>query len=256
MICFDADVHHGNGTEETVRWLKPGVETEEIVSPLCFGTINTPLYKPWRDVDDPSNVLFVSVHGYGTRERGLEYLFPRAAFYPGTGKTAIPDLQQISSKPASTLDDYVIPNGENGRHDEAKMENEDDESSSGSEEQDTNGQHKPVFANDDDDDDDDDEDDEDYVGSGDDDDDEEAAVQMSADSDNEDDDAPLSRTDKMRRMYSTHASFSGSSSSKATPEPLPSLILDIGMSLPADADDENADVGTAYRYQWRSYFRY
>ena len=29
VAIVDFDVHHGNGTEETVRWLKPGVDTEE-----------------------------------------------------------------------------------------------------------------------------------------------------------------------------------------------------------------------------------
>ena len=47
-----ADVHHGNGTEETIRWLSPGLETSEIVTPMGFGTLSAPRYKPWHDTND------------------------------------------------------------------------------------------------------------------------------------------------------------------------------------------------------------
>ena len=36
------------------------------------------------------NVLFVSVHGYGPREEGMEHLMPGGAFYPGSGETTLP----------------------------------------------------------------------------------------------------------------------------------------------------------------------
>ena len=39
---------------------------------MCFGSVFSPRYKPWFDGNDAENVLFVSVHGYGPRERGLE----------------------------------------------------------------------------------------------------------------------------------------------------------------------------------------
>ena len=38
VAIVDFDVHHGNGTEETVRWLKPGVDTEEHFTDSSFGT--------------------------------------------------------------------------------------------------------------------------------------------------------------------------------------------------------------------------
>ena len=80
------DVHHGNGTEETIKWLSPGVEiSETVASNGCFSTTYTPRYKPWYDMNDSQNVLFVSVHGYGPRSPGLEHLMPSMAFYPGTG---------------------------------------------------------------------------------------------------------------------------------------------------------------------------
>jgi hypothetical protein len=47
-----SDVHHGNGTEETIRWLTPGLETSELVTPMGFGTLSAPRYKPWHDAND------------------------------------------------------------------------------------------------------------------------------------------------------------------------------------------------------------
>lgn len=55
-----------------------------------FNSHTTFLHQPWFSERDAENVLFVSVHGYGPRERGLEDLMPHAAFYPGSGKTSIP----------------------------------------------------------------------------------------------------------------------------------------------------------------------
>ena len=49
---YPLDVHHGNGTEETIRWLSPGLETSEVVTPMGFGTLSAPRYKPWHDVND------------------------------------------------------------------------------------------------------------------------------------------------------------------------------------------------------------
>jgi hypothetical protein len=54
----------------------------------------THTYKPWFSENDPENVLFVSVHGYGPRSRGLEALFPMASFYPGTGATTVPRVSE------------------------------------------------------------------------------------------------------------------------------------------------------------------
>ncbi len=73
-----------------MRWLKPGLEEVVLVNDLCFGQVQAPRYKPWFGEDDPGNVLFVSVHGYGPRERGLEHMLPMAAFYPGSGMTTLP----------------------------------------------------------------------------------------------------------------------------------------------------------------------
>ena len=53
------DVHHGNGTEETIRWLSPGLETTEIVTPMGFGTLSAPRYKPWHGIHDAGKLLFL-----------------------------------------------------------------------------------------------------------------------------------------------------------------------------------------------------
>lgn len=63
-----------------------------------FGVLHRCNYKPWYGEQDPSNVMFVSVHGYGPRERGLEHLLPRAAFYPGSGKTSLPSVPPPSPR--------------------------------------------------------------------------------------------------------------------------------------------------------------
>ena len=47
VAIVDFDVHHGNGTEETVRWLQPGLESVEFNNELGFGLLQAPRYKPW-----------------------------------------------------------------------------------------------------------------------------------------------------------------------------------------------------------------
>ena len=123
VAIVDFDVHHGNGTEETVRWLQPGVETVEIPSKFgSFGCITTPRYKPWFDSRDPDNVLFVSVHGFGPRE-AVDYspsdtpvdrmIRERqvGSFYPGTGSTVIPDVKKrpLSTAPAGFTQPSAAP---------------------------------------------------------------------------------------------------------------------------------------------------
>lgn len=96
IVIVDFDVHHGNGTEETVKWLKPGVTKENVSSELVSMTLQAPRYKPWFSEHDTENVLFISVHGYGPRARGYEHLFPLAAFYPGSGPTKIPEVSHLT----------------------------------------------------------------------------------------------------------------------------------------------------------------
>ena len=94
---------------------------------MAFGSLSMPRYKPWHGADDPRNVLFVSVHGYGPRERGLEKYMPQAAFYPGTGKTVLPDIPgaapSSSSAPPAAVDSG---DAEDDAEDEDDDEDDDD----------------------------------------------------------------------------------------------------------------------------------
>lgn len=78
-----------------MRWLKPDIvehDFSKCSSSDLFGVFYSTKYKPWFSEKDSENVLFVSVHGYGPRERGLESMMPQAAFYPGSGKTSLPKI--------------------------------------------------------------------------------------------------------------------------------------------------------------------
>jgi hypothetical protein len=86
--------------------LKPGIEKCSVECDLVSATMLAPRYKPWFGANDCDNVLFVSVHGYGPRARGLEYLFPASAFYPGSGATKIPEF---SAKEAKNVEKFNEP---------------------------------------------------------------------------------------------------------------------------------------------------
>jgi acetoin utilization deacetylase AcuC-like enzyme len=66
------DVHHGNGTEEIVRNLRP--HTRYLPLPSSYAPIGALAYKPWYSETDPQEVFFASLH-----------LFADDKFYPGTG---------------------------------------------------------------------------------------------------------------------------------------------------------------------------
>ncbi|CAN0478895.1 unnamed protein product, partial [Ectocarpus sp. 12 AP-2014] len=92
VAIVDFDVHHGNGTEHIVKALVPKVEEASIKTPFCQGLLQQVTYKPWLNAEDPDKCLFVSVHGYGLKEREM----PSGWFYPGSGKTTdcpIPDAK-------------------------------------------------------------------------------------------------------------------------------------------------------------------
>lgn len=143
---------------------------------MCFGQVHAPRYKPWFDANDAENVLFVSVHGYGPRERGLEHLMPLVAFYPGSGKTHLPRVHEDQlpregdrgkSQPnapgseESTSVEKLADDGEDPESD--KMQSNENESEGGGEDK----------SNDEDEDEDDDDDDyNEQQGDGDDEDDE------------------------------------------------------------------------------------
>eukprot|EP01039_Chlorochromonas_danica_P001000 gene1001-1086_t len=72
IAIVDIDVHHGNGTEEIVRNLKP----REVFLPLpsSWAPISRPSYKPWLNENDDREVFFASIQK-----------FDGDHFYPGSG---------------------------------------------------------------------------------------------------------------------------------------------------------------------------
>ncbi|CAN0326897.1 unnamed protein product, partial [Discosporangium mesarthrocarpum] len=75
----------GNGTEEIVRSLIPSHEMHKFeTEAFDTGILNQIRYLPWLNEEDPSKVLFVSVHGYGKKDRELLDV-PGGWFYPGSG---------------------------------------------------------------------------------------------------------------------------------------------------------------------------
>lgn len=236
VAIIDFDVHHGNGTEETIRYLRPQVEKTEVLNTSCFGTFHQPVYKPWLDENDASNVMFVSVHGFGAREKGLEHLLPRAAFYPGTGATVIPDDSLFTVKHAVRSADKALATGSNaiGNVEEEKVDNGDEDRDEDGDDNDDNGD------NDDNDDADEDGDDESYDG-------------YNGDNDSEDENIQVRRADpfqnvtSLKEIYESQTLFDSDNITVAPP-----LVLDIGVELPSEDAD---DGGLSYRYQWRNYFR-
>lgn len=119
VAIVDFDVHHGNGTEETVRWLQPGVDEFPLQGSNFFANVQTPRYKPWFNFDDSNNVFFVSVHGFGPRGPGMESF--GGLFYPGSGSTKIPEIKKHQEDNNSTLAKDSEENND------ALSENEEDE---------------------------------------------------------------------------------------------------------------------------------
>ncbi|BDA44253.1 probable type-2 histone deacetylase 2 at C-terminar half [Coccomyxa sp. Obi] len=80
VALLDFDVHHGNGTQACIGNTVPSLASYAFHTPLSKGSQTFPQYKPWRDFDDPDNIFFASVQGYGQPEAGRW-------FYPGSGAT-------------------------------------------------------------------------------------------------------------------------------------------------------------------------
>ena len=224
VAIVDFDVHNGNGTAETIRWLKPSIEVETVVSPYAYGAFHHPRYKPWFDENDAKNVMFVSVHGYGPRERGLEHLMPSVAFYPGSGQTFIPDLSDfgddetsIESRGFEEASTSGVGGGPSTRESKTKVETDDD----GDEDDKGDSDFNP-----------------DAEGGG-------------REDDDSDDDLEIS----IPEATATDGKLSAlkdifEHNMLEAEETLPTLILNVGVSLPDPSDP----VG-AYRHQWRNYFR-
>jgi acetoin utilization deacetylase AcuC-like enzyme len=87
VAIVDFDVHHGNGTEAIIENLVPVTLESYIKTPFCTGSLTSTSYAPWVGEDDPKNVLFVSVHGYGKKDPDYDHVPQAPWFYPGSGKT-------------------------------------------------------------------------------------------------------------------------------------------------------------------------
>jgi hypothetical protein len=282
-----SDVHHGNGTEETVRWLRPSVETTPISGSTgeVMGLMQSLAYKPWHSERDAANVMFVSVHGYGPRERGLEHMLPMAAFYPGTGRTVLPNVtpshaetpdSTASATPAASAlveppafttvpaasTASAVPVAARARESgrgagdmevvDGAQDGSDESSSSGSSSEGDAGEEGQGSYGD---------------GEGDSDEGESldlphpaalaaAGGALAAD-------AVYKKVLHNKRMYSSFATVAGNGSPQKLSQaeaPMPPLILDIGVSLPSTGGDGAEGRGKVldelhYRIQWRRYFR-
>lgn len=270
VAIIDFDVHHGNGTEDTVKWLRPGLDTEEYYNNSSFGTQYVPRYKPWYSEEDADNVLFVSVHGFGARERGLEHMLPAGAFYPGSGATKYPKIrprkgESAGLRPAAPRGKGLVLSG----MDRSKSRDSLQESESGGDasaadvgegeamnEEEAGGGVTAAAASagaaaegsngngGEEEEEEEEEDDDDDFGMG-------MAVDETFDtaegahrSDN-DSKFTSTRLRGMRQLYTDMNAYTNAG------KPEESLILDVGCALPASQEVTSGE----YRHQWRNYFR-
>lgn len=94
IAIVDIDIHHGNGTEEIVRNLRP--HQTFLPLPSSWAPQSKLSYKPWLNEDDADETLFASVH-----------LFNNEDFYPGSGQENSDDIEcnnivNITLTPIST----------------------------------------------------------------------------------------------------------------------------------------------------------
>lgn len=250
MIVKHLDVHHGNGTEETVKWLKPHVGETQLINPSFFGNINSPRYKPWFDSRDHQNVFFVSVHGYGPRERGLEHVFPLAAFFPGSGATTLPivanatsgivrkrkldplENDELSVNESAPSNFYPYANEILERLDDGKsaLLDETGYAKFNTEEREFDGSERSNSSIDD----------------------ENNSVENSISDMN-----PVDHIQGLKEIYHRPLLDSDDELSIAPP-----LILDVGVSLPDEEDEMSSSTSLdrqiaelSYRIQWKNYFR-
>lgn len=73
IAIIDFDIHHGNGTEEIVKALRP--QKRVMPLPASWAPIHYEQYKPWLSDDDHENVFFGSIN-----------LVDGVQFYPCSGR--------------------------------------------------------------------------------------------------------------------------------------------------------------------------
>lgn len=77
IAIVDIDIHHGNGTEDIVRNLRP--REVHLPLPSSWAPQSKLCYKPWLDETDSNEVFFSSIQ-----------LYAEERFYPGSGKDEVP----------------------------------------------------------------------------------------------------------------------------------------------------------------------
>ena len=110
IAIIDFDVHHGNGTEEIILQLVPGVDKAIVRTSFAIGELASPRYRPWLDETDCENVFFASTHGYGPRGPEIaEHHGPQGWFYPASGKTQISDaIRNPNSVETPNLSEFIL----------------------------------------------------------------------------------------------------------------------------------------------------
>ncbi|EOD18226.1 hypothetical protein EMIHUDRAFT_447983 [Emiliania huxleyi CCMP1516] len=79
VAILDYDVHHGNGTQECVRNVRPTERVESFSAAGATLRLSRVECKPWLSEEDGDNVFFGSIHGFGEEGGG------GGQFYPGSG---------------------------------------------------------------------------------------------------------------------------------------------------------------------------
>ncbi|EKX49342.1 hypothetical protein GUITHDRAFT_68111, partial [Guillardia theta CCMP2712] len=104
VAIVDFDVHHGNGTEEVIRNLKPWRYKHVADTPLGEVAFDTLAEGPWLTERDSENVFFCSIHGFGEYSTGSPYT---GLFYPGLGgATEEPNILNIPLGPKFGTQDF------------------------------------------------------------------------------------------------------------------------------------------------------
>eukprot|EP00915_Cephaloidophora_sp_WS-2016_P003732 GHVH01005015.1.p1 GENE.GHVH01005015.1~~GHVH01005015.1.p1 ORF type:complete len:1497 (+),score=311.85 GHVH01005015.1:188-4492(+) len=116
VAIVDFDAHHGNGTEQCVRAIKPYNRVQRKMHHTdCNGETldmiaTTPEAKIWSDLEDHCDVLFVSLHGYDHE------------FYPGTGYRSSGGMSSLLPPSSKCPSDGDMPawstefHADQGRH--------------------------------------------------------------------------------------------------------------------------------------------
>jgi acetoin utilization deacetylase AcuC-like enzyme len=103
VAIVDFDIHHGNGTEDIVRNLRP--RRVALPLPASWAPQLETVYKPWLNERDHENVFFGSVH-----------LFDGDSFYPCSGAATTPTAAAAAAAASGSAGAVLIPLPAQGAH--------------------------------------------------------------------------------------------------------------------------------------------